>query len=422
MKFKEIKDEKLFLEVKKIPLDQLNNWIFDKKNHSLYHKSNGFFTFIGTEQNNTKNILLFQNEIGLLAIFLRYKNKDFDNQQILLQKKQEPGNFPLTQISPSIQMTYSNLNGLHGGSKSKLDFINNQKRNIIYFFIKHEQSDSFLLKKNSNMLCYYDTNLEKNKLLNLRNSIWLSTIDIINYLLAGKIIHSDTRSVIFLYFGLRVMEIYKYKLLKEIKKNLINKINIWNFKNQKNWRFLNIKDITFYKNGSLHLNDEINLRNKRTISGFRIKSNNREVSEWDQPLLEINKKIYNLIYTLKNNEINILTSLNASNGTWNEVEFLPTYFWDLNEKDMNLLKENDLILMHESEQTDEGGRFWRRSNLYQIYYTENYESLENYDDKLLLSLPELIYFYENSNHISMELRSICVLLFSYLIKSSWKSQ
>ena len=78
--------------------------------------------------------------------------------------------------------------------------------------------------------------------------------------------------------------------------------------------------------------------------------------------------------------------------------------------------------MHESDQSDEGGRFWRRSNTYQIYFKENFESLEKYDDKLLLSLPELIYFYENSNHISMELRSICILLFSFLIKTSWKFQ
>lgn len=422
MKFKEIIDNELSLEVKKIPLDKLNNWIFDES-YSLYHESKGFFTFVGTEQNNLKNILLFQNEVGLLTIFLRYKNKDFDNQEILLQKKQEPGNFPIIQISPSIQMTYSNLNGMHGGSKSKLNFINEQKKNIIYLFIKHEQSDSFLLKKNLNMLCHYNPIIEKTNLLNPRNNIWLSTDNIIDYLLTGNIIHSDTRSVLFLYFGLRIVEVYKYKLLKVIKKELINKINIWNFKNQKNWRFLNMKDITIYKNGSLYLKDENKITtSRRTISGFRIKSNNREVFEWDQPLLEINKKIYSLIYTIKNNEINILISLDSSNGTWNEVEFLPTSSFDVNGKNLNPYKEKNLILMHESDQSDEGGRFWRRSNKYQIYFKENFESLEKYDDKLLLSLPELIYFYENSNHISMELRSICILLFSFLIKTSWKFQ
>ena len=184
-----------------------------------------------------------------------------------------------------------------------------------------------------------------------------------------------------------------------------------------------MKDITIYKNGSLHLKDENKITtSRRTISGFRIKSNNREVFEWDQPLLEINKKIYSLIYTIKNNEINILISLDSSNGTWNEVEFLPTSSFDLNGKNLNPYKEKNLILMHESDQSDEGGRFWRRSNTYQIYFKENFESLEKYDDKLLLSLPELIYFYENSNHISMELRSICILLFSFLIKTSWKFQ
>ena len=57
MNLKEITDEKFYLEVKKIPLDELNGWIFDEK-YMLKHKSNGFFTFLATEQNNKKNILL----------------------------------------------------------------------------------------------------------------------------------------------------------------------------------------------------------------------------------------------------------------------------------------------------------------------------------------------------------------------------
>ena len=120
-----------------------------------------------------------------------------------------------------------------------------------------------------------------------------------------------------------------------------------------------------------------------------------------------------MIYTIKNNEINIIISLKASNGTWNEVEFLPTFSFGIKEKNFISLNEKNLKLIHESDQSDEGGRFWRRSNTYKIYFMEDLETFRNYDDKLLLSLPELIYFYENSNHISMELRSICIL-FSYL--------
>ena len=417
MNIKEIEDKTLSLKVSKKPLDELNNWIFGD-DHTLRHKTNGFFSFIATEQNNFKNILLLQNEIGILSIYLRFKNKNFIEQEFLLQKKQEPGNMPLTQLSPSVQMTYSNLIGMHGG-ENKINLINNDKKNNIYIYSRQEQSDSFLLKRNLNILSFFNSELENNHLLNLKNNLWIKTSDLIDFILKGNIIHSDTRSVIFLYFAINLIDLYKMKKSNKINKELENKINLWNFKNQKSWKFLNLKEITKYKNGSLYFDDEKDIHNKRIISGFNIKTNNREVREWDQPLIQINKKIFELIYTRTGNEINILVSLDSSPGTCNEVEFLPTFSYFESEYESKSQIKKEAKLIHESMQSDEGGRFWNRSNLYRIYYSED---LSTYKNKIMISLPQLIYFYKKSNYISMELRSICIILFSFLIKYSWKSQ
>lgn len=417
MNIKEIEDKTLSLKVSKKPLDELNNWIFGD-DHTLRHKTNGFFSFIATEQNNFKNILLLQNEIGILSIYLRFKNINFTEQEFLLQKKQEPGNMPLTQLSPSVQMTYSNLIGMHGG-ENKINLINNDKKNNIYIYSRQEQSDSFLLKRNLNILSFFNSELENNHLLNLKNNLWIKTSDLIDFILKGNIIHSDTRSVIFLYFAINLIDLYKMKKSNKINKELENKINLWNFKNQKSWKFLNLKEITKYKNGSLYFDDEKDIHNKRIISGFNIKTNNREVREWDQPLIQINKKIFELIYTRTGNEINILVSLDSSPGTCNEVEFLPTFSYFESEYESKSQIKKEAKLIHESMQSDEGGRFWNRSNLYRIYYSED---LSTYKNKIMISLPQLIYFYKKSNYISMELRSICIILFSFLIKYSWKSQ
>ena len=137
-----------YLDVKKIPLKQLGEWTLDD-NYSIQHKSKGFFTFIATQQDGFKNILISQNEIGILSILLRFEEKDFMNREILIQKKQEPGNSPLTQLSPSIQMTFSNLTGKHGGEDINLIDIQNYFRKSLYSYIRHEQSDSFLYKKKS---------------------------------------------------------------------------------------------------------------------------------------------------------------------------------------------------------------------------------------------------------------------------------
>ena len=419
MNIREIQDKNHFFEIKRKPLDQLIDWVFED-DYSLRHKTNGFFTFVGIEQiNHNKNILILQNEIGFLCIYIRFKNKDFKEQEFLLQRKQEPGNKPITQLSPSIQMTYSNLIGRHGGKSNKLNLIDKNNKNIIYIYLKHEQSDSFLMKKNLNFLSFYDSDLETKNLLKTKNNIWIKTLDLIDYILLGDIIHSDTRSVLFLYFATNVISIFNMKKLNKINQELKNKINIWGFKNQKSWRFVNIKDITRYTNGILEFQDENNVYNKKSISGFSIKTNNRLIKEWDQPLLVTNKKIFDLIYTKNSKEISILISLNSSPGTLNNVEFLPTFTNFEKELDEKFKNSSSIKLVHQSNQSDEGGRFWNRSNLYRIFYSDD---LSIYKDKIIISLPELIYFYKNSNYISMELRSICVILFSVLIKSSWKSQ
>ena len=181
MNIKEIEDTNLSLKIERKPLDQLKNWIFDK-DYTLRHKTNGFFTFVGTEHNNKKNIILLQNEIGLLSIYLRFKNKNFKKQEFLLEKKQEPGNTPLTQLSPSIQMTYSNFIGMHGGKSNELHLIDNDKKNIIYLYSRYEQSDSFLMKKNLNLLSFYNSESEIEHLLKTKNNVWIKTCDLINFM------------------------------------------------------------------------------------------------------------------------------------------------------------------------------------------------------------------------------------------------
>ena len=409
-----------YLDVKKIPLKQLGEWTLDD-NYSIQHKSKGFFTFIATQQDGFKNILISQNEIGILSILLRFEEKDFMNREILIQKKQEPGNSPLTQLSPSIQMTFSNLTGKHGGEDINLIDIQNYFRKSLYSYIRHEQSDSFLYKKNLNIFSLFDSSMKKN-LFDLRNKFWIKISEIIKLALLGDSIHADTRSVLFLYFGKKLVNEFRYQFLNTINYDLANKLNLWNLSNQKNWSFIKIKDVANYKNGSLHFNCPKDKFNKRIVSGYSIKSNNREVFQWSQPLLFINKKIYDLIFTESDNQIFIIISLKSSSGTMNNLEFMPSFSFYAEDKTSNAFYDNKINLIHQSNQTEEGGRFFKRSNLHRIFYLKDISKYKDDPNKLVLSIPEILYFYENSDFISMELRSICFIFFAFLIKNKWKSQ
>ena len=61
--------KKSYLHVEKIPLNQLGEWIFEDDDYSIQHKSKGFFTFVATHQDGFNNILISQNEIGILSFY-----------------------------------------------------------------------------------------------------------------------------------------------------------------------------------------------------------------------------------------------------------------------------------------------------------------------------------------------------------------
>ncbi len=318
-------------------------------------------------------------------------------------------------------MTFSNLTGKHGGEYTNLNSIQNYFVNSIYSCIKHEQSDSFLYKKNLNILSVFNPSTE-HPLFIFKNSYWIKIIELINLALMGDIIHADTRSVLFLYFGKELTKQFKYKFINKINDNLINKINLWNLSNQKSWSFVKMKDIVTYENGSLFFKCKKDKYNKKIISGFKVKSNNREVSEWSQPLIFISKRIYDLVFTEINKQIKIIISLKSSPGTMNNLEFLPTFAYYAEDKASHDINQSQMELMHQSNQTEEGGRFLKRSNLHRIFYLKDLSDYKDDPNKLVLSIPEILYFYENSDYISMELRSLCFIFFAYLIKKKWKSQ
>ena len=102
------------------------------------------------------------------------------------------------------------------------------------------------------------------------------------------------------------------------------------------------------------------------------------------------------------------------------MEFLPTFSYYEADKKSSEVLDQKAILINQSNQTEEGGRFWKRSNLHRILFLEDISKYKDQENKILISLPQLLYFYEKSNYISMELRSICFILFSYLIRNKWK--
>ena len=270
--------KKHLLIIKKKDLVNLNNWIFNKK--EIFHKSKKFFKIVGLKiqsnfykKKDWDQPIIVQNEIGILGIIKNIKNNKY-----LLQAKAEPGNINKIQISPTVQATKSNYSRIHGGkSVPYLSYFRGKNK---YFSIQAEQPFRYFNKKNSNII----TNISKKIMLD-ENFRWFSKNEI-NFLLSKKnLINMDTLSVFSSF-------IKKKKSDSPLNSN--EKINKWK-------KSLNKKYYLKSKIINLNLINNWNLSKKKifhqsknyfSVIGVNVKTNKREVIDWDQPIIKGSKMAF----------------------------------------------------------------------------------------------------------------------------------
>ena len=147
-------NNKVNVEVRKIPFSKLNLWSFNKDKSILSHDTGKFFSIEGINiKTNWGNInewsqpIINQPEIG----YLGFITKEFNGVlHFLLQAKIEPGNVNHVQLSPTLQATKSNYTRAHKGKKPEyLDyFVEAKAKQILLDQLQSEQGARFLKKRN----------------------------------------------------------------------------------------------------------------------------------------------------------------------------------------------------------------------------------------------------------------------------------
>lgn len=405
---------------KLIPIEELDGWEIDDRLR-LRHCSGGFYTFQSLrycdQTRSRRELRIVQNEIGVLLSHVIENTDDPLESLISVQSKFEPGNDPYHQLSPAIQKTYSNLKGLHGGNAVNIkDLLQSKDCSIFSASLQSEQADSYLHKKNLNVIVNIEKP-EKNNTLFGRSTQWVTLRKLCSLALRDEVIHIDLRSVSFPLL-LRLLNSKQTADNptggQEEANEIIEKATLYAVLNQRPWTYTDISD-------DYHLTDgEIRSRSKRddeaSIVGVHAIAPAREVPEWHQPLLKVKPKTFILIYKVLNGEIRILVSFCVSPGLMSETELSPS--WVLTDAIKDEFFSSAMIetlkQFHYSVQTEEGGRFWRRYNNYAIYEGT---STQPSQDQTWLSLECLEHLYNTTNLVSIELRSACVLLLAqFLVK------
>lgn len=155
------------MNLEKIPLLDCKEWSLDEKEGSIRHSSGEFFRVEGYRitGSNSREVTSgweqpFLTQEGFDGGILGLIRQRFDGvPHYLVEAKEEPGNYNIVQISPTVQATFSNLKRAHKGNKTHYSdlFLNPSNHPVKVLFDQWTSEDGGRLfnKRNRSMLLEY---------------------------------------------------------------------------------------------------------------------------------------------------------------------------------------------------------------------------------------------------------------------------
>lgn len=335
------KNRETKVSIDKISLAQMNDWFYDEKEQGIVNHAHTFFAVKGLKKYEDRletvyeQPIIVQREIGYLGIIGKVIN---GTMYFLMQAKIEPGNVNKIQISPTVQATKSNFMRVHGGKSPKFIEYFSHDRNfeVIVDQIQSEQSSRFYGKRNRNILIIVDEAIEPGD-----NHMWMTLGQIKQLMEYDNLVNMDTRSVIscipfalrdFTYkelvyleglfadkelynsiffgeAGVKINKIYQY--MNEVKMLDRSKVELVDLYSLNDWHFHNGAFVSDHGEFSIIFCD--------------IEIEGREVTKWQQPLLEAKSiLILGLMYSYFDNKMNFLVHSQSEVGCFDKIEIGPT--------------------------------------------------------------------------------------------------
>ena len=427
------KNDALKINVNKIDFKDAKLWTIN--NTDLKHDSGRFFKIEGINIKTNDKVkewdqpIINQNEIGYLGFII----KKIDGVlKFLVQAKVEPGNINFVQLSPSIQATKSNYNKVHEGrSPYYLNYFQNVKReNIIVDQLHSEQGSRFLKKRNRNTIIYVEDEIKLND-----NFLWLTLGQLNKLIQLNNIVNMDSRTVL--------------SCIQYFNDSQINEATILSLKNK---IFLNsyiegfclnsIEDILMFvtsqkfkkslqvtKKKIINLDnwliekDQIIHTSKRffKVIAVEVEIEGREVSSWTQPMIEpLEDGICVFICKRINGILHIAIQSKVECGSFDTLELAPSIQTSIiggktysNEEIsfISFFQEKKGLVIHDSFQSEEGGRFYKEQNQNVIIESDAMptELPENF---IWVTLSQLNYLTKFNNILNIQTRNL-IPLFPY---------
>jgi len=438
------RNEEVGVAVERTRLSEMVDWSFDPTAGLIKHHKGRFFTIEGLSGRCSvdggkifSQPIINQAEIGFLGCLVR----EFEGVlHFLVQSKIEPGNINVVQLSPTLQATRSNYTQQHGGRTPKfLDmFVKPPPQSVVYDQLQSEQGSRFLRKRNRNFIVYTEQSV-----IDDEDFRWLTLGQIKSLCRIDNMVNMDLRTVISgLNLGLRDKTDVRFKTrIDAVNGDFARAISesatygrpaLHSFIELQSWitelkattevaiertRIDALPDWEFADFGLTHRR-----RHEFDVDWVNVAISNREVSEWNQPILRPNRKsLFAFVTKSIDGILHFLTQAKFEFGNLDMYEIGPTVQCYLPDDDdikadttVPFVKEVLTVgrekVRLDVMQSEEGGRFYKDENRNMVVEVGDEIPLDEPLNFRWMTLTQIQEFSRFSNNVNIQARSLIAML------------
>jgi oxidase EvaA len=433
------KDRRDRFEVRRVPLTDLDQWLYAQNPLRLMHRSGRFFSVEGlhveTDFGPTLSWdqpVINQPEVGILGLLAREIGGVL---HFLMQAKMEPGNVNILQLSPTVQATFSNYSRVHRGSAPRYleYFIDPHRGRVLLDQLQPEQGARFLRKRNRNMVVLVAEDVPLHE-----DFRWMTLGQIKALLLHDNIVNMDARTVLSLVpladpdeppdhgmvegvtgFGL---DVYLSYCRSDKERHGMDDIMAW-LTAGKARHFMRVSAMPLDRLRGWTLTDAAISHESGlyfSVIGVDVAAKTREASRWSQPLLHHQGLgLIGFLCQRHGGLLHFLVRGSLEPGSRDGMEIGPTVacsevavrakracappFLEL------FLEPGSALVHYDAVQSEEGGRFHHFQNRYMIVELPAGFDLEAPGHYLWMTLGQL-WRMARHGHVNIEARNLLACL------------
>lgn len=427
--------------VSRVPLPELRGWEIEPGTGNLVHETGKFFTVEGLDVHaSTQPVtrwqqpIIHQPEIGILGVLVaRWQGR----LHVLMQAKMEPGNSNGVQLSPTVQATRSNFTRVHRGGGTPLlrHFLQPPPGSVLVDVLQSEQGAWFLGKRNRNIAVLVGDELPPEPSEDFR---WVPLAEVAALLRSDNLVNMDARSVLSCLTSVLPAgyptandDPYAAALRRgftpgQPARHPFTEVLSW-FTEQKCRHEVTTRRLPLASLAQWHYStDEVTHAHGRhfRMIGVEVRSSNREVRGWCQPMLAPRGRGVAAFVTRTHRGItHVLARAAVEPGLRDTVEIGPTVqcrpesyaHLPADQRPAYLdtvLSAPPERIRYDSILSEEGGRFYHAENRYLIVEAEPGSPAEAPEGFCWLTPLQLTRLVRHSHYLNVEARTLVAGLYS----------